>query len=60
MLLRYFAFRGKQRKTYQKREALLASLETDADLLTSEKLIDIVDIKYAPVDGTLNVKFPRC
>ncbi|XP_030828844.1 IQ calmodulin-binding motif-containing protein 1 [Strongylocentrotus purpuratus] len=35
MLLRYFAFRGKQRKTYQKREALLASLETDADLLTN-------------------------
>lgn len=35
MLLRYFAFRGKQRKTYQRREALLASLETDADLLTN-------------------------
>ncbi|XP_041460563.1 IQ calmodulin-binding motif-containing protein 1-like [Lytechinus variegatus] len=40
MLLRYFAFRGKQRKNYQRREALLASLETDADLLTNAPKLD--------------------
>ncbi|XP_071489929.1 IQ calmodulin-binding motif-containing protein 1-like [Diadema antillarum] len=41
MLLRYVAFRAQHRKNYQRREALLAALNTDADLLTNAPKVDV-------------------
>ncbi|XP_022084664.1 IQ calmodulin-binding motif-containing protein 1-like [Acanthaster planci] len=44
MLGRYLSVRMAHRKSYQRREALLASLETDADLLSdAPKLCDLTD-----------------
>ncbi|XP_038049435.1 IQ calmodulin-binding motif-containing protein 1-like [Patiria miniata] len=44
MLGRYLSVRMAHRKNYQRREALLASLETDADLLSdAPKLCDLTD-----------------
>ena len=44
MLARFLTVRMAHRKNYQRREALLASLETDANLLTG-KILDSKKVK---------------
>ena len=62
MLGRYLSVRMAHRKNYQRREALLASLETDADLLSGKECsfeMAVVVIELWRKSGGISMGFPN-